>query len=196
MGVNKNYPKLKRQAIKLRKKGWSYGEIRKRVNVSKSTLSLWCRDVELTIKQKARLIAKKADILKKGSQAIMAKRKREIRRIKRLAKTEISGLTPYQFKIAGVLIYWAEGSKNNGTIISNSDPALIKFMVDWFKRIHETPPEKLKARLNIHADQNDAKIKRYWSKITGIPLENFGKSYIKPEGTGHRKIFFITELLG
>ncbi|MBU1200344.1 hypothetical protein KJ953_02300 [Patescibacteria group bacterium] len=38
---------LKKEAIRLRKRGFSYSEIRKKVCVSKSTLSLWCRDVAI-----------------------------------------------------------------------------------------------------------------------------------------------------
>jgi len=187
MKEDKNYPKLKKQAIKLRKKGWSYGEIRGRVNVSKSTLSFWLKNVELTTKQKARLIAKKMDILKKGSHAIMAKRKREIRRIKRLAKTEISGLTSYQFKIAGAMLYWAEGDKTHGLGISNSDPRLIEFIMKWFREICGVTEEKIKATLYLHTGLDEGETKRYWSFLTGIPLKRFGKTIFKEEGTASKK---------
>lgn len=42
----------KNLAISLRKEGVSYNEIRKKINVSKGTLSLWLRDIELTQIQK------------------------------------------------------------------------------------------------------------------------------------------------
>ena len=60
-------------------------------------------------------------------------------------------------------------------------------MIYWLKEIFGVLPEEIKACLNIHVDQDDKRIKKYWSEITGVPLRNFGKSYIKPEGTGHRK---------
>lgn len=50
--------RLKRRAIKLRKQGLSYSEIRKKVRVSKSTLSRWCRDVAITEEQALRLYKK------------------------------------------------------------------------------------------------------------------------------------------
>lgn len=178
---------LKRKVRTLRKQGLSYNEILQIVPVAKSSVSLWCRDIELTTKQQARLIDKKKAVLQRGPRATAERRKKEIQRIVSLAKTEIRELTSYQFKIAGAMIYWAEGSKNREMAISNSDPELIKSMVDWFEKICKIPTTKLKARLNIHANQNDMRIKKYWSRITGIPLGNFGKSYIKPEGTGHRK---------
>lgn len=179
---------LKRKVRILRKQGLSYNEILQKVPVAKSSISLWCGDIKLTTEQRTRLEDKRREaVLNQGPMAIVKKRKKEIRKIKRMAKTEMRELTAYQSKIAGAMIYWTEGSKNNGAIISNSDPELIKFMVDWFEKICKIPPERLKARLNIHRNQNDIRIKRYWSRITGIPLMNFGKSYIKPEGTGHRK---------
>ena len=30
-------------------------------------------------------------------------------------------------------------------------------------------------------------MKMFWSEVTGIDLSRFGKSYVKKEGTGHRK---------
>lgn len=186
-------PKLdeKRIVQRLRKQGLSYNEILQKVQVAKSSISLWCQDVELTPEQKDRLNKKRERNLQRiidlGSKAMARKRKKEIRKIKIEAKKEIHPLTLYEFKIAGAMLYWAEGSKGGGVEITNSDPKLIKFMVRWLKEICEVKLERLNARLNIHANQNDKKIKKYWSKITNIPLSQFGKSYIKPEGTGHRK---------
>src|SRR5437764_11280589 len=46
---------LRNQAIGMRKSGMSYREIRELVHVSKSTLTLWLRDISLTTEQKDRL---------------------------------------------------------------------------------------------------------------------------------------------
>ncbi len=46
--------KEKKKARKLRKKGKSYSEILKKVKVSKSTLSVWLRDIKLTAEQKTK----------------------------------------------------------------------------------------------------------------------------------------------
>jgi len=43
--------KEKNKAIQLRKSGKSIGEIANQLNVSKSVVSLWCRDIALTKKQ-------------------------------------------------------------------------------------------------------------------------------------------------
>ena len=85
------------------------------------------------------------------------------------------------------MMYWGEGSKSNGVEIANADPKIVKFMIQWLKKSCNISHEKIKARINIHKNQSDLEVKKYWSKLTCIPLESFWKSYIKPDGTGHRK---------
>ena len=186
-------PKLNEKRIvqHFRKQGLSYNEILQKVPVAKSSISLWCRDIELSPEQKNRLNKKRAANLQKlsrlGPKAIALKRQKEICKIRKSARKEIQSLTPYEFKIVGAMLYWAEGNKTQGAGITNSDPKLIKFVVRWFKEVCGVTPIGLSARLNIHINQSDKRIKKYWSEITKIPLKNFGKSYIKPEGTGYRK---------
>lgn len=184
-------PKLteKRIVQDLRRQGLSYNEILQKVSVAKSSVSLWCQDIELTNQQKERLNKKRKEHLQGLGPLLALKRQKEICRIKEIAKKQISCLTPYEFKIAGAMLYWAEGTKakGHGVEITNSDPEMIKFMIHWFKEVLGVSPKEIKACLNIHINQDDETIKRYWSEITGISLSNFGKSYIKPEGTGHRK---------
>lgn len=47
--------KLKERAISLRKKGFSFREISEVLYISKSTASLWLKDVELSVKAKDRI---------------------------------------------------------------------------------------------------------------------------------------------
>ena len=179
----------KRKALSLRKQGLSYNEILQKVPVAKSSVSLWCRNTRLTVSQQARLVNKQREAGRIGSRIFIERRKKEIEEIKALSKQEIKKLNPHELKIVGAMIYWAEGSKSRGigVEITNSDPELIKFMICWLDKVYKIPLHKLKACLNIHANQDDMKMKKYWSKMTRIPLNQFGKSYIKPEGTGHRK---------
>ena len=91
------------------------------------------------------------------------------------------------YRFIGAALYWAEGDKTKGFQIANSDPYLILFMVKWFETVFGVSPKNLKAWLNIYPQQNERKIKQFWSNLTGIPLENFGKSYIKPLSKGYKK---------
>jgi transposase len=66
--------KEKEIAIELRRQGYSYSEILKRVPVAKSTLSLWLRSVGLAKQQKQRLTEKRLAALKRGWEACRKKR--------------------------------------------------------------------------------------------------------------------------
>ena len=50
-----NYFLQRSRAVRLRKSGLSYGEILKKIPVAKSSISLWCRDVDLTVEHKKRI---------------------------------------------------------------------------------------------------------------------------------------------
>jgi transposase-like protein len=180
------YPQLK--AIELRKKGLSYGEIKKEVNVSKSTLSLWLKTVPLTAEQRERLYTKKILNLARGAQSQRERRKREIGKILREAEKEVQLPLSFEtYRLLGAFLYWAEGSKTTFFSVTNSDPHFILFIVRWFEKVFGIHPQNLKAQLNIYPQQNELEIKQFWSQLTGIPIENFGKSFIKPLNKNYKK---------
>lgn len=169
----------------LRKKGWSYKEIRRVLPVPKATLSGWCRSIQLTKEQKERL-KKRYDTQLRGAKANQTKSKERREEIRRIAAHEVAVPDKQSLKIAGAMLYWAEGSKTHHTALANSDPALIVFFVRWLKDVLNIAPAQLSVQLHLHRGQNDATEKLYWSRLTGIPLEKFTKTYYKPKGTGHR----------
>ena len=177
----------------LRGQGLSYKEIRQKTSftISKSTVSDWCKDIELTEKQKERLDKLLKDGSYKGrllgSKTTQERRAKEIQAIRENARREICSLSENEFKLTGLMLYWAEGAKSRCVDITNSDPLLIKFMIDWLRVVCKVPEEKFRACLHLHSGQNEKEIKKYWSKITNIPVSQFGKSYIKKEGSGYRK---------
>ena len=180
--------KYKLRAIALRKKGLSYGEIRRQIPVVKSTLSLWLKSIPLTEEHRARLYTKKIEVLSRGAQSQKERRKREVDAILTSARAEIT--TPISFdafRLFGAALYWAEGSKGKSFEMTNSDPSMILLMVNWLERIFGITADTVKARLNIYPQQNESDVKRFWSELTGIPLQNFGKSFVKPISKGYKK---------
>ena len=191
MARTKKRWEIKEDVMDLRRSGLSYGEIRAKIPLAKSTVSDWCKNIKLTENQIARLGKLKAKGSYvgnlKGSKANQEKRVREIRQIKETAKSEASFLLNEKFWIAGLMLYWAEGHKSRRVGISNSDPNIIEFLIEWLRRYCDIKDSKFKPHLNLHSGQNENEIKEFWSKIIKLPKEQFGKSYIKKEGTGHRK---------
>lgn len=176
----------KEKARKLRRLGWTYPEIQNKVPVHKTTLSRWCRNIELTLKQIKVRGGRYGNRLK-GAKVNYLKRQKEIEKIQEKAKKEAHPLSVYEFKIAGAALYWGEGNKSQGLAFSNSDPELVKFMTKWFREICQVPNKKIKACLYLHTGQNEKKMKKYWSRITNIPLSQFNKTVFKQEGLASRK---------
>lgn len=182
------YPQLKLKAIELRKKGWSYGEIKKEAKVAKSTLSLWLKTIPLTPELKKRFYTARILNLARGPQSQKERRLREITKIINEAEKKIElPLSLKTYRLLGAALYWAEGNKTKGFEVTNSDPHFILFMVRWFEKVFRISPEKLKASLNIYPQQNEQKIKKFWSQLTNVPLENFNKSFVKPLNRGYKK---------
>jgi transcriptional regulator with XRE-family HTH domain len=184
--VSNRHWSVKEKARALRAKGLSYKEICKRVPVAKSTISLWCRDVPLSTAQKNRLWQKRDTQLKgiKAIQRMFWKRRCEAFS----AGTKmIMTLKRDERFIAGLMLYWGEGTKQKRTSIANSDPRVIQFMVRWFNDFFDVTPDEMSMHVHMHSGQNENAIKSYWSELTGVPLENFHKSFTKPEGSGYRK---------
>jgi len=182
------YPRLKKKATQLRRKGWSYREIAEELGIGKSTVRLWCINVPLNLKDRRRLYTRQVILLARGPNSQKERRIREITEIVEEAEKEIqSPLFFDTYQLFGAALYWSEGSKSSGFEVTNSDPHFILFMVRWFEKIFEIPSQDLKAKLNIYPQQDEQKTKKFWSQLTGIPLENFGKSFIKPPNKGYKK---------
>jgi transcriptional regulator with XRE-family HTH domain len=177
----------KTQAIHLRRKGKSYSEIKERVKVSKSTLSGWLKDIELTREQESRLSKLQATGYAgaKKQQAASLKHHEEI---KKNAECEAAELVKDPFFVAGLMLYWAEGSKNFGSVqFSNSDPAMIKIMMRWFRSFCAVSEDKFRISLFIHSLHTKEDCQKFWQDVTSIPPSQFYKPYIKPTIYSNRK---------
>lgn len=183
----------KEKALELRKKGLSYREILQTISVSKSTISQWCKDVEITNAQKKRLLLKKQFGQHKGS-IVAADNKRRLRiertnKIRKKAK-ETLGITSTRDRfIAGIALYAAEGTKRDGRGgFANADPLLIKFMMKWFIKFVKVPKDRVRGAIWLHEGLSEKVAKKYWSTYTGIPLSQFHKTYIAKDKRDSGKI--------
>ncbi|MBI3261284.1 hypothetical protein HYZ64_02875 [Candidatus Berkelbacteria bacterium] len=177
------------QAKLLRKQGKSLSKISLELGVSKSSVSVWSSNIVLSNSQVGKL-RDRSEAQKLGALANKIKRQKELEKIRSFSAREIEKLQPHdlkRLKDIGTIIYWAEGSKKNCVDITNSDPNLIKVAMLWFRKVCRVPESKFKVSVFYHEGQNEKKMRKYWSEITGVSLEQFHKSIFKKEGTGHRK---------
>ena len=184
--------KEKNEAIGLRKSGLTYKEILNRLSVSKSSLSYWLRNIELTDSQIERIYNKDLDIRRKFIEYNNFKHQKSISGKKKFfenASSEINEISRRELKLIGIALYWSEGYKTDrarGVEFTNSDPQMIKLMIKWFKEICDVADNKIKIRLQLHNSENIKKAVEFWSRITGIPLEQFTKPYIRTSPTSKK----------
>jgi transcriptional regulator with XRE-family HTH domain len=181
------------KAQELRRKGFSYKEILKHIDVSKDTISRWCRDISLSEEQKERLVKNKEFGQKKGS-LVAAENKRAEReeRMKKIfweTKKELGKMSTRDRFITGIALYAAEGGKTDGQgEFANSDPQIISFMMDWFKLFVKVPQDRIRGAVWLHEGLDEVKAREYWSSLTGIPLAQFHKTYIAKNKIESKKI--------
>lgn len=176
-------------AIELRKAGWSYKRIEKRISVSRGTLSVWLRDIELSEKQKKELIATQARGWYKSAKVRQKRRELETTELANLGKKEAGKLMKDPLFICGLSLYWAEGAKHRGETVkfTNSDEKMIPVMMRWFREICKVPEEKFRVGLHVHNLHIRKDVKSFWSSITGIPENQFHKIYVKKSSLKQRR---------
>lgn len=189
------YGKLEQKNIvqTLRSKGLSYGEIQKKVKVSKDTISRWCREITLSPKQLDRLFQNKLNGATKGR--LIGAKKQQNERIERSKLLFENGLSKVgkpskrdRF-IAGIGLYIGDGGKGDKRFaFSNSDPKTIKFMSVWLTEFFDVSPDKMAGQIWIHNNLDEKEARKYWSNLTKIPDNRIYKSYIAKNKTNSKKV--------
>jgi len=175
--------KEKNKALKLRERGESIKDISKKIGISRSTVSFWCRDVELTPEQLNNLHQK---MIRGGYKGRMigarAQYERRINKIKKYNKEgikEIGKLSDRDLLIAGLALYWGEGSKKRrGISLSNSDPRVLQLAIKFFQKIFHVKKNELTGYIGINQIHKNRieEVEEYWSKVTKIPRNQFTKT--------------------
>ncbi|MBU1000277.1 helix-turn-helix domain containing protein [Patescibacteria group bacterium] len=179
---------VKEKAITLRKQGYSIKEVAAKLNIAQSTSSVWLSDIILSIAAQKRL--EKRKILGQYKSIFIRKKAREKRRVV-LEKTASEMLLTIPLsqalaKLCCSLVWWCEGNKNTTSVkFTSSDPTLIGNFLSLLRTGFKVDESKLRALVHIHGYHNNNTQKQFWSKITGIPIDQFHKSYLKPN-TGKR----------
>lgn len=176
---------LRAQARELRTQGLAYNQIAARLGVSKSSISLWVRDLprpaRLSYEENRRRSAE-------GVRRYWAN-EREARGALRAdeiaaAAAEIGDLTDREVLVAGAIAYWCEGSKRKlphnfeRVVFVNSDPRLILFFLR-FLAIAGVQRSDLSFCVHIHETADLAAAQRFWRELVGAPPGQFTKPTLK-----------------
>ncbi|MCX5450943.1 hypothetical protein [Streptomyces nigrescens] len=174
---------LRARARELRKQGLTYDRIQVELGCSKSSISLWVRD--LPKPKPLRTPAEQARIAReKRWERELAVRDRERRETKSAATQEVGDLSDRELLFAGAVLYWAEGAKDKPykrrehVQFVNSDPGVIEVFLAWL-RLLGVEPERIAYRVMIHMTADVEAAERYWAELVGVDVAALQKTTIK-----------------
>ena len=176
-------------AIELRKKGYSFTEISNELHISKSTASVWCRNIQLSDVAQKRLRTKVTLGQMKSAEN---KRNRTEQQLidywenanNQIANQKYDQLNP---KLFCSLLYWCEGGKYDNTFVqfTNSDPLIISAFLTLLRKSFVLNEAKFRVCIHLHSYHSNVKQTEFWSKLTKIKKKQFIKPF-KKENSGKR----------
>ncbi|MEK7572254.1 MAG: hypothetical protein AAB493_00115 [Patescibacteria group bacterium] len=177
---------LKAEAQKLRREGSTINEIKDKLGLSKSTVSLWCRDITLTEEQYKKI--KKEHIFKTqkgrliGAQMNKNKRLNAIKEADILGKKFIKKISKRELLLIATALYWSEGSKSDSTssfIFVNSDPEMILVMRLFLIDVLHIPHEDIvcSIQINIIHKERINIVLSFWKKLLNLQNSQIRKPY-------------------
>lgn len=171
---------LKEKALELRKEGMSYSEIKNRLNISKSTLSLWLRGLPLSDQRISELRDNNPKRIERYRNTMNQKREEKILQFYEQAKHNFGKLLKRDLFVGGVFLYMGEGSKTTKgtTALTNTNPKILKLFIKWL-HLHDIKKEKIKVQLHLYSDMNIERQIKFWSKELSLPENQFRKPHIK-----------------
>lgn len=164
----------------MRKQGASYSQIKEKIKVSKSSLSLWLHDFPLSEKRLRELRDWNVVRIERFRNTMRYKRENRWAEVRKRAAKDIGTLNKREILIAGLFLYWGEGGKTmlSSTSVSNTDPAMLRFFIRWLQ-VFGVSKNRLRVHIHLYADMDIKKELRYWSKVLDLSLTSFTKPYIK-----------------
>lgn len=172
-----------RDALDLRLRGKTYGEIRKALGIAKSTQSGWFKNIKLTGRAAKVLKTKQGENMKflAGFNKLRSQNiALENEGIRSRYEALIGNLNKRDLMLIGAVLYWGEGQKvfNNKTgyknvyiNFSNSDPFMVLSFIKFLDDILGIDKNKLWASVMIHPNTPEKPAVNYWQKLTKIPME-------------------------
>lgn len=148
----------------LRRKGWSFNEIKKETSLCSGSVYRYASKIK---------ISPKYEIIWKSKQggSILRKEKAEIKAAEKASKI-IDSLSEKEKLIFLSALYWGEGGKKDFNL-TNTDPELMKVFVKGLKEVFGLRTNEFRVSIRTYQDLDRNKCLDFWSKITGVSKEKF-----------------------
>lgn len=159
------------RARELRAESWTLQEIADELGVSRSSASVWVRDVVFEPKPRQRPIFR-------NPSSLHLKKLAEIAAADDWAKTYVDSLSEDAFFAAGIALYAGEGAKTDHAVnFANTDPQMIAFFCRWLRTYFAIDESRMRLRVYLHEGLDIDATQIYWSNLTEVPLNQFQKPY-------------------
>lgn len=173
------------QARELRAQGLDYEEIAAALGVSKSSVSLWVRDMprpeRLSYEESRK---RSAEGVRRYWAAERSVRETQREAVRADAAARIGALSDREILIAGAIAYWCEGAKSkphrrqDRVVFVNSDPALVRCFLRFLATVG-IAREDLTYRIQIHETADVAVAERFWQQVTQADPLLFRRTILK-----------------
>jgi hypothetical protein len=178
---------LKERVIELRRAGLTYSEIMAQLPVAKSTISDWLHSVGLAKHQIQRITEKRREVTRLGAEAKHRQRIERTEEIINTAKEDIGEVSQRELWLMGVMLYWAEGSKEkkdgpgSSVTFTNMDPTMIYFFLHWLENVCGIYPEDIIFEIYLHETHKHRveEVITHWAYELKIPREYLSRVYFK-----------------
>ncbi|WP_436786497.1 hypothetical protein [Yinghuangia sp. YIM S10712] len=169
------------RARTLRLQGKTYDEIVEELGVSKSSVSLWVRDLPKPREQSPEAMTRHMDMMRAVRDENV---KQRVERNHRESADEFTHLSERELLALGVGLYWAEGTKSKPwrpakrVDFVNSDPGMIRVFLAWLRSLG-LGTDRCTFRVFIHETADVAAAERFWADVVGVPAEDFQPVVLK-----------------
>ena len=151
-------------------------EIERLLGVSRSSVSLWVRDIPLTKGQREALRLSARHNRSTGrSEHFRAKRRAYQDEGRALARRGDP------LHVAGCMLYWAEGAKHRNAVrLSNSDPEVLRLFARFLRTYFHVPNAKMRVWCNLFADhvRRQREIEAFWLEVLELHQACLTKSTV------------------
>ncbi|MEU6402943.1 helix-turn-helix domain-containing protein [Streptomyces sp. NPDC046985] len=169
---------MRDRARALREQGWTYTQIREELGCSKSSISLWVRDLPSPERSRPDTTA-----ARRGTKRAAENRAAAREALGDAAYAEIGPLASRELFLVGVGLYWSEGAKakagaHRRVIFVNSDPNMIKLFLLWLDLLGVSP-DRRRFSVTIHESADIARAESFWAAQVDIEVDSLLKTSLK-----------------
>jgi hypothetical protein len=158
------------KARRLRSEGHTLADIASILSVSKSSVSLWVRDMNIEVRR--------GTPVRRRPHAQHTAKLAQIEACDRLGRERVGRISDEAFLVAGAALYAGEGNKRDGDLkFSNTNGEMVAFFCAWLRHFFEIDEARIRARIYLHQGLDLDGAEEYWSSVTHIPRPQFTAPY-------------------